>query len=153
MVIVFIDDHRARFGVAPICTVLSEHGAKIAPSTYRDLAGRLGPEDEGLPRLALTPERGRRPVVPAYVPRGPTIRQEVPVLEGWPSWSVLVVDNRRPGAARGIHAQSPSRPVVQSSVGGHNFSGRRRLVKTSLRSTSGPRWARIARSRATLEAI
>jgi len=30
----FIDDHKERFGVAPICTVLSEHGAKIAPSTY-----------------------------------------------------------------------------------------------------------------------
>ncbi len=32
--IAFIDGHKARFGVAPICTVLSEHGAKIAPSTY-----------------------------------------------------------------------------------------------------------------------
>lgn len=30
----FIDDHKARFGVAPICTVLSEHGVKIAPSSY-----------------------------------------------------------------------------------------------------------------------
>lgn len=32
--IAFIDEHRARFGVAPICTVLSEHGVKIAPSSY-----------------------------------------------------------------------------------------------------------------------
>ncbi len=30
----FIDGHRARFGVEPICKVLTEHGAKIAPSTY-----------------------------------------------------------------------------------------------------------------------
>ena len=30
----FIDDHKHRFGVAPICTVLSEHGLSIAPSTY-----------------------------------------------------------------------------------------------------------------------
>lgn len=30
----FIDDHRARFGVEPICRVLSEHGVKIAPSGY-----------------------------------------------------------------------------------------------------------------------
>ncbi len=30
----FIDDHRGRFGVEPICRVLSEHGAKIAPNTY-----------------------------------------------------------------------------------------------------------------------
>ncbi len=30
----FIDDHRDRFGVEPICRVLTEHGCKIAPSTY-----------------------------------------------------------------------------------------------------------------------
>ena len=30
----FIDGHKARFGVAPICRVLSEHGCTIAPSTY-----------------------------------------------------------------------------------------------------------------------
>ncbi len=30
----FIDDHHARFGVEPICRVLTEHGVKIAPSTY-----------------------------------------------------------------------------------------------------------------------
>ena len=32
--IVFVDVHRARFGVAPICRVLSQHGVPIAPSTY-----------------------------------------------------------------------------------------------------------------------
>jgi putative transposase len=30
----FIAEHRARFGVAPICRVLSEHGCKIAPRTF-----------------------------------------------------------------------------------------------------------------------
>ena len=30
----FIDDYRERFGVEPICRVLTEHGCKIAPSTY-----------------------------------------------------------------------------------------------------------------------
>jgi len=30
----FIDEYRDRFGVEPICTVLTEHGCKIAPSTY-----------------------------------------------------------------------------------------------------------------------
>lgn len=30
----FIDDHRDRFGVEPICRVLTEHGVKIAPSGY-----------------------------------------------------------------------------------------------------------------------
>jgi len=30
----FVAEHRARFGVVPICQVLSEHGWKIAPRTY-----------------------------------------------------------------------------------------------------------------------
>ncbi len=30
----FIDDHKQRFGVEPICRVLTEHGVKIAPSSY-----------------------------------------------------------------------------------------------------------------------
>ena len=30
----FVDDHRDRFGVAPICRVLSEHGVPIAPNSY-----------------------------------------------------------------------------------------------------------------------
>jgi putative transposase len=33
-VIAFIDTHRDRFGVEPICRVLTEHGCKIAPNTY-----------------------------------------------------------------------------------------------------------------------
>ena len=36
----FIDAHEGRFGVAPICRVLSEHGLKIAPSTYYDAKSR-----------------------------------------------------------------------------------------------------------------
>lgn len=34
MICAFIAEHRARFGVAPICRVLSGHGCKIAPRTY-----------------------------------------------------------------------------------------------------------------------
>jgi putative transposase len=30
----FIDEHRSRFGVEPICRVLREHGCGIAPNTY-----------------------------------------------------------------------------------------------------------------------
>jgi putative transposase len=36
----FIDGHKARFGVEPICRVLTEHGCPIAPSTYYDAARR-----------------------------------------------------------------------------------------------------------------
>ena len=41
-VIVFIDAHRERFGVEPICRVLTEHGCKIAPNTRRTLRCRSG---------------------------------------------------------------------------------------------------------------
>ena len=34
MIVDYIESHRDRFGVEPICTVLSEHGCPIAPSTY-----------------------------------------------------------------------------------------------------------------------
>ena len=33
MVVEFIDGHKDRFGVQPICRVLTEHGCTIAPST------------------------------------------------------------------------------------------------------------------------
>jgi len=34
VIVDYIDDHRSRFGVDPICAVLTEHGVPIAPSTY-----------------------------------------------------------------------------------------------------------------------
>jgi putative transposase len=34
VIVDYIDAHRDRFGVAPICAVLSQHGTTIAPSTY-----------------------------------------------------------------------------------------------------------------------
>ena len=34
MIIAYIDSHRERFGVEPICRVLCEHGVQIAPATY-----------------------------------------------------------------------------------------------------------------------
>lgn len=34
VVIMFIDDHKGRFGVEPICNVLTEHCCRIAPQTY-----------------------------------------------------------------------------------------------------------------------
>ncbi len=36
----FIDGHKTRFGVEPICHVLTGHGCKIAPSTYYDAVRR-----------------------------------------------------------------------------------------------------------------
>jgi transposase InsO family protein len=34
VIVAYIDSYRGRFGVEPICAVLSEHGCTIAPSTY-----------------------------------------------------------------------------------------------------------------------
>ncbi|GAB35384.1 putative transposase, partial [Gordonia otitidis NBRC 100426] len=34
MIVDYIDAHKQRFGVDPICRVLTEHGMAIAPSTY-----------------------------------------------------------------------------------------------------------------------
>jgi putative transposase len=34
VLVAYIDEHRERFGVAPICQVLTHAGTKIAPSTY-----------------------------------------------------------------------------------------------------------------------
>ena len=40
MIIAYIDAHRDEFGVEPICRVLTEHGCKIAPSTYHTSKSR-----------------------------------------------------------------------------------------------------------------
>jgi putative transposase len=37
----FISEHKNRFGVEPICRVLTQHGCQIAPSTYYDAARRV----------------------------------------------------------------------------------------------------------------
>ena len=42
MIVSFIDEYRDRFGVVPICTVLSEHGMQVAPSTYYAGQGQAG---------------------------------------------------------------------------------------------------------------
>ena len=41
MVVEFIDAHRDRFGVEPICRVLCQHGVAIAPRTYYAHRSRL----------------------------------------------------------------------------------------------------------------
>ncbi|GFG84047.1 hypothetical protein MALGJ_45980 [Mycolicibacter algericus] len=40
MICTYIDQNKDRFGVEPICRVLSAHGVKIAPSTYYDAHAR-----------------------------------------------------------------------------------------------------------------
>ena len=66
--IAFIDDHRERFGVEPICRVLTGHGCKIAPSTFyaakhRQLSRRALRDAEVLEhvrRVHASPIIGRR---------------------------------------------------------------------------------------------
>jgi len=49
----FITEHRARFGVAPICRALTAHGCQIAPRTYWAWAKRA-PSKRALSDLVIT---------------------------------------------------------------------------------------------------
>ena len=49
----FIAEHKARFGVAPICRALTVHGCTIAPRTYCAWASRT-PSKRALSDIALT---------------------------------------------------------------------------------------------------
>lgn len=51
----FIDEHRERFGVEPICRVLTEHGCKIAPNTYW-VAKKRPPSTRAVRDAELMPE-------------------------------------------------------------------------------------------------
>ncbi len=53
MICAFIAEHRARFGVAPICRVLTEHGCQVAPRTFYAWVSRA-PSKRALSDLALT---------------------------------------------------------------------------------------------------
>jgi len=65
--VAFIDDHKDRFGVEPICRVLTEHGVRIAPSTYyarktRPPSARSVNDEQLLDRIVeifYDPQRGR----------------------------------------------------------------------------------------------
>jgi putative transposase len=75
----FIDAHRGRFGVEPMCRVLSGHGVRIAPSTYYAAEARppsaRAVADAALlddivrvhadPNLAPRPLRGTQDLAPA----------------------------------------------------------------------------------------
>ena len=53
----YIDEHRERFGVEPICTVLREAGMQIAPSSYYAAKTRP-PSARAVADVALTPFGG-----------------------------------------------------------------------------------------------
>jgi putative transposase len=70
----FIAEHKARFGVAPICAALTAHGCQIAPRTYSAWA-RRAPSKRALWDMAVTEvlagyyepdEHGRRPPESLY---------------------------------------------------------------------------------------
>ena len=88
-IVAFIDEHRHRFGVEPICRVLTEHGCKIAPNTYwvakkrppsarsvrdEELKGEIAPGLGREPR-GLWGRQGLDPAQPGGHPRGPLHRR------------------------------------------------------------------------------
>ena len=79
MIVDYIDSHRGRFGVEPICAVLAEAGIQIAPSTYytrREIPGdrrRAGRRLPGQPVAVVVAGqlgRLRGPIVVACGPSG-----------------------------------------------------------------------------------
>jgi len=56
--VAFIDEHRGRFGVEPICDVLREHGVGIAPNTYH-VAKKRPPAPRSIRDEQLKVEIGR----------------------------------------------------------------------------------------------
>jgi putative transposase len=68
----YIRLHREEFGVEPICRVLSEHGIKIAPSTYYDQVSRR-PSRRDLRDVqiveAISAERDRQKLFTRFGPR------------------------------------------------------------------------------------
>jgi hypothetical protein len=48
----FIREHKSRFGVEPICRVLTQHGCPIAPSTHYDAASRPPSARARRPRIS-----------------------------------------------------------------------------------------------------
>jgi putative transposase len=58
VVVEFIDAHKARFGVEPVCRVLTQHAVKIAPSSYYAARSRR-PSPRALRDAELLVEIGR----------------------------------------------------------------------------------------------
>jgi hypothetical protein len=74
----FIDEHKSVFGVEPICRVLTEHGAPIAPSTYYAAVSRP-PSARSVRDAGLKAEiRNSRPVHPAARRRAHPLSQPLP---------------------------------------------------------------------------
>jgi hypothetical protein len=84
----FIDDHKDRFGVVPICRALSQHGVPIAPRTYwarRSRApSRRSLRDEALTEILAAiyepDEHGRRQPESLY-------GSELAALSGQIAWA------------------------------------------------------------------
>jgi putative transposase len=62
--VAFVDDHKERFGVEPICRVLSEHVIKIAPNSYyahkkRPSSARAGRDERVLAEIVRVHTDGR----------------------------------------------------------------------------------------------
>ena len=89
MLVDYIDQHRERFGVEPICTVLRDAGMQIAPSTYyaakkRPLSARAVPDAK---LVVETSQLRTRPTLVSTVPARSTLSSTVRAsrLPGAPS--------------------------------------------------------------------
>ncbi len=115
----FIADHRDRFGVAPICRVLTGHGVKIGPRTFHAWATRA-PSKRSLWDATITEvlagyyepdEHGRRPRHPDR-PDGRRRPEDVAVTALWPAVLEVVEEgstDREPRAGKPSNARPCAR--------------------------------------------
>lgn len=78
----FIDDHRDRFGVEPICRVLSEHNLQVAPSGYYAFKSRK-PSKRSLSDAAVWDVNGQVAVPVGGHLKVPTVRVVVSWFWVW----------------------------------------------------------------------
>lgn len=132
----FIDEHRDRFGVEPICRVLTEYGCKIAPSTYyaaraRGLSARARRDEKVLVQIRRVRENARGGLYGAEKVYRQLARENV-LVEGTPV----------------------ARCTVERLMHEHGLVGvtRRRTVRTTIPDPAAPRPADLVKREFTADA-
>ena len=137
MICAFITEHKARFGVAPICAALTAHGCQIAPRTYYAWARRA-------PSKRLLWDTTVTEILAGYYEPGPDGRRPPESLYGVVKmWAHL---NRQ-----GVQV---ARCTVERLMKANGWQGvtRRRKVRTTVRDPAGDRAPDLVNRRFGVEA-
>jgi len=120
VVVRFITEHHVRFGVEPICRVLTQHGCKIAPSTY--YAARNRPPSARALRDVLVLIEVRRVhkasrgglygVLKVYH----QLRREKVLVDGWPVARCTIERVMHDAGLRGVSRDRRVRTTVPDAT-------------------------------------